>query len=85
MIVSAALLWGGGDYGTSVCHAVQTAFDTDCNGATVGSIIGMMKGIDAVSEEWRAPCRGIINTIVYGKTRVTVDDMVKATLDAYRL
>ncbi|MBR4744075.1 MAG: ADP-ribosylglycohydrolase family protein [Oscillospiraceae bacterium] len=85
MIVAAALLWGGGDYGKSVCLAVQHAYDTDCNGATVGSIIGMMKGIDAVSEEWRTPCRGIINTIVYGKGRVTVDDMVKATLDAYRL
>ncbi|MBQ4350584.1 MAG: ADP-ribosylglycohydrolase family protein [Clostridia bacterium] len=85
MIVSSALLWGGGDYGKSICLAVQSAFDTDCNGATVGSIIGMMKGIDAVSEEWRAPCRGIINTIVYGRGRVTVDDMVKATLNAYRL
>ena len=28
---------------------------------------------------------GIINTIVYGRGRVTVDDMVKATLNAYRL
>ncbi len=85
MIVTAALLWGAGDFGKSICHAVQSAFDTDCNGATVGSIIGMMKGIDAVGEEWRKPCGGIINTIVYGKNRVTVDDTVKATLDAYRL
>jgi ADP-ribosylglycohydrolase len=85
MIVTAALLWGNRDYGKSICLAVQSAFDTDCNGATVGSIVGMMNGIDGISAEWREPYNGIVNTIVYGKTRVTIDDMVQATLDAYRL
>ena len=44
MIVTAALLYGNGDYARSVCLAVGAAFDTDCNGATVGSIAGVMNG-----------------------------------------
>jgi len=85
MIVTTALLWGNKDYGKSICLAVQNAYDTDCNGATVGSIIGMMKGIDGVPSYWREPCAGKINTIVFNKTHVTVDEMVQATLNAYRM
>ena len=50
MIVTAGLLYGEGDYGRSVCLTVQSAFDTDCNGATIGSIVGMMSGINAIPD-----------------------------------
>lgn len=33
VIVTNALLYGQGDYGRSICKAVETGFDTDCNGA----------------------------------------------------
>ena len=81
MIVAAALLWGRGDYGKSICLAVQTGFDTDCNGATVGSVLGMMKGASAIGEEWTAPLHGIQNTSIFGVGKVKIDDLVAHTLD----
>lgn len=80
MIVAAALLYGGGDYGKSICMAVETGFDTDCNGATVGSIIGMAKGIDAIAPEWLAPIQGKLKTTLFGVDIVSVDEMAEHTL-----
>ncbi|MBR3504340.1 MAG: ADP-ribosylglycohydrolase family protein [Clostridia bacterium] len=79
-IVAASLLYGGGDYGRSVCRAVQTGFDTDCNGATVGSIVGMMRGSAAVGAAWTAPICGMLDTAIFGVGRVSVEDMVSLTM-----
>jgi ADP-ribosylglycohydrolase len=80
MIVTAALLYGGGDYGRSICMAVQEGFDTDCNGATVGSILGMHDGITAIGPEWSAPVAGALNTSVFGVGQVRIEDAVNRTL-----
>jgi len=80
MIVTMALLCGGGDYGKSICLAVQSAFDTDCNGATVGSIVGMMYGTAGIPEEWCAPFGNDLNTSIIGMNRVHLDDLAQRTL-----
>ena len=33
---------GGGDFGRSITTAGRRGWDIDCNGATVGSIVGVM-------------------------------------------
>ena len=80
MIVTAALLYGNGDYGKSICMAVETGFDTDCNGATVGSIIGMAKGIDSIPEYWTKPINDTLHTSISGVGTVKVSDRVQLTL-----
>ena len=80
MIVAAALLYGGGDYGKSICMAVETGFDTDCNGATVGSVIGMAYGIDAIDEYWQKPLNDTLNTSIFGVGTVKISDLVKKTM-----
>ena len=80
MIVTAALLYGKGDYGKSICMAVQTGFDTDCNGATVGSILGMSSGIASIGEEWKKPIHGQLQTSIFGVGRVNVEEMAKKTM-----
>lgn len=80
MIVVAALLYGEGDFGKSICLAVSMAFDTDCNGATVGSILGMRGGIDCIDECWKKPVNGKIHTSIFGVGTVDIDSAVETTL-----
>ena len=80
MIVTAALLYGGGDYGKSVCMAVETGFDTDCNGATVGSVLGMANGIENIPEYWLKPINDTLNTSIFGVGTVKISDRVKMTM-----
>lgn len=79
MIVTACLLYGNCNYGDSICKAVQTGFDTDCNGATVGSIVGMMKGYDAIDEKWLEPVHGMLETDIFGIGNVPVEELVEKT------
>ena len=81
MIVAAALLYGNGNYGKSVCMAVETGFDTDCNGATVGSILGMANGIKSIPEYWVKPINNTLHTSIFGINIVKISDRVKLTLE----
>lgn len=80
LIVVASLLYGEGDYGRSICMAVETGFDTDCNGATVGSILGMRDGEATVGEEWKKPTHGILDTTVYGAQKSEISALVEKTM-----
>ena len=80
MIVVASLLYGEGDFSKSICMAVETGFDTDCNGATVGSILGMANGKETISEAWSAPISNKLHTSIFGVGTVNISDCVKKTL-----
>ena len=81
VIVTACLLYGGGDFARSICMAVQEGFDTDCNGATVGSVLGMRSGIGCIPEEWSAPVRNELDTQIFGVGRVCIDDLIAKTME----
>ena len=80
MIVAASLLYGEGDYGKSVCMSVETGFDTDCNGATVGSILGMANGFESIPEYWTKPINDTLHTSVFGVGTVKISDRVEMTM-----
>lgn len=80
-IVAAAMLYGNGDYGTSICRAVQAGMDTDCNGATVGSIIGLVNGFNAIDDVWTKPVNGAIKCSMFGMSTVNIDDLVATTIN----
>jgi len=65
-IVATGLLYGDGDFEKAITHAVLPCFDTDCNGATVGSIMGMMLGIEALPPKWTSVMNDTIHTGVTG-------------------
>lgn len=80
MIVAMALLFGEGDFGRTICLAVQTAFDTDCNGATAGSILGMMLGRDAIPAEWPDRFGRRLATDIAGYPSADIDALTDETL-----
>lgn len=54
-LIVLALLYGEGDFGKTICLAVNCGEDTDCTAATAGSLLGIIKGIDGIEEKWAAP------------------------------
>ena len=58
-----ALLYGEGDFGKTLCLAVNCGDDTDCTAATAGSILGIIQGANALPEKWTKPVGDGIATI----------------------
>ena len=81
MIVCTGLLFGGLDFEKSISIAVLGAFDTDCNGATVGSIIGMVLGVKALPAKWTAPLNDRVKSGVDGFGFVKISDLVLKTIE----
>jgi len=79
MIVTLALLWGEKRFGETLTRAVQACFDTDCNGATAGSVIGILHGAREVPGEWTAPFNDTLQTGVTGYHRVRLKDLAEET------
>lgn len=47
------LLYGEGDFKKSMILAINCGDDSDCTGATIGSLMGIMKGTKGIPEDWR--------------------------------
>ena len=45
----------GQQFGDRLCLAVNCGYDTDCTGATLGSVLGIIGGTKAIPEKWRKP------------------------------
>jgi len=80
-IVVACLLYGGGDYSRSICMAVENGFDTDCNAATVGSVIGMQHGIEGIDPIWSEPFHGILRTTLTNRSSIRIHELVDKTME----
>jgi ADP-ribosylglycohydrolase len=50
-----AMLYGDGDFCRTVEIATMCGWDTDCNAGNVGTIAGVLYGLDAIPERYRAP------------------------------
>ncbi len=78
-VVAAALLWGDGDFERTVGLAVQAGRDTDCNGATVGSVFGAMHGGSLLPARVVSTFGGQIAGAVVGPGPSPVDELAERT------
>jgi len=78
--LTAAILWGGGDFTATACLAVQAGLDTDSIGATAGSWAGAYLGYDALPADLIAPLRDSSRSGVFGFGESSISAYVDRTL-----
>jgi len=88
--VVTSLLYGWGDgtdtpnviFERTITIAVQLGYDTDCNGDTAGSVVGMVLGAGMLPEKWTVPFNDTLHTCVVGVGNVSIRAMAER---AYQL
>jgi ADP-ribosylglycohydrolase len=78
-VVSAALLWGDGDFSRTIGLAVESSLDTDCDGATAGSVFGALHGTKAIPGSWTDPLRDTLHSAVFGFDGVAISELARRT------
>lgn len=78
-IVLMGLLHSRGDFARAVSIAVMGGWDTDCNGATAGSVMGVILGAKALPEQWVGPLHDRISSIVIGFTDMRLSELARRT------
>jgi len=79
MIVLLGLLYGEMDLGCTISIAVMGGLDTDCNGATAGSIIGAMVGARKLPARWIEPLSDRVTSYVIGYFDNRISDFARRT------
>jgi len=83
-LVVMALMTGKPDYETTIVAAVRGGWDTDCNGATAGSICGLILGADALPKKWVGVLNDRLFSAVRGYGECTISDLAKRTHEVAR-
>ena len=85
MIVTASLLTAHGDFARAIGGSISCGFDTDCNGATAGSILGIMLGANALPAAWKDPLRDTVRSGVDGFAVSSISDLAERTAKFIRV
>ncbi|MGZ0153460.1 ADP-ribosylglycohydrolase family protein [Kribbella sp. WER1] len=79
-IVAAALLWSEDDWMTGVGRVVMSGWDTDSNGATVGSVLGVLAGTRGLPEHVIAPLEDRTRSALFGFDNARISDLADRTV-----
>jgi ADP-ribosylglycohydrolase len=78
-LVLLGLLYGKGNYEKSIAISVMGGWDTDCNGATAGSILGVMLGADKLPDKWVDPLNNTVESYVIGFNNSQISALAQRT------
>ncbi len=81
----AGIFYGRGDFERTICLTVMGGLDTDCTGATAGSISGAILGINKIPPKWKSPLGNRVETYLNGKTVFYSDAIVRRFLKIARV
>ncbi len=79
-LVAAAVLLGGGDWEKTTTLGVMGGWDTDCNGATAGSIAGVMVGAKKMPQHWVGRLNDTLVTGVAGYSPVAISECARRSV-----
>jgi len=80
LFILLGLLYGEGDLGKTVSICVMCGHDTDCTGASAGSIIGTMLGAKAVEARWIDPLQDRVQSILAGFSESKISDLARKSV-----
>ncbi|MEV8019488.1 ADP-ribosylglycohydrolase family protein [Streptomyces sp. NPDC086554] len=81
-LLAAALTHAEGDFSGSITRAVSGGWDTDSNGATAGSIAGLLAGNpDALPDRWTSPLQNRLATSIPGFDGIGFDTLADLTTE----
>ncbi|MBL1073004.1 ADP-ribosylglycohydrolase family protein [Nocardia sp. 2] len=79
--IAAGLLWGEGDFTRTIGLTVQAGWDTDSNGATAGSVAGILAGAASLPAHWTAPLHDRLRSSVAGYDGSSIADLARRAND----
>ncbi|MEI5097650.1 ADP-ribosylglycohydrolase family protein [Streptomyces sp. PmtG] len=80
-VLTAGLLYGGGDFTRTLALTVRGGLDTDSNGATAGSFAGVLCGAAAIPGRWREPLEDRVRSAVFGYDDARVSELAARTTE----
>ena len=80
-LVVASLLLGQRDFEKVIAIAVMGGWDTDCNGATAGSIAGAMLGAAALPEKWTAPLHDTLRSDIIDYHPIAISECARRSVE----
>jgi len=83
-LCAAAVLLSGGDFAKGITLAVMGGWDTDCNGATVGSIVGAITGAAAAPTHWTGRLNDTLNSEIPGYHPIAISECARRSLKIVR-
>ncbi|WP_159774834.1 ADP-ribosylglycohydrolase family protein [Streptomyces sp. HM190] len=79
-VLTAGLLYGDGDFTRTVALTVRGGLDTDSNGATAGSVAGVLCGAAAIPDRWKDPLEDTVRSAVFGFDGVRITELAERTV-----
>ncbi len=75
------LLYGNGDFEKTILLICSIGYDADCNAATVGGLLGVLKGASGLPERWMKPLKDTYRNV----TRDNLPRQEKISSIAHRI
>ncbi|MFD7233441.1 ADP-ribosylglycohydrolase family protein [Streptomyces sp. NPDC059881] len=78
-VITAGLLYGAGDFTSTIALTVRGGLDTDSNGATAGSVAGVLCGASGIPPQWTRPLEDRVRSAVFGFDGARIGELANRT------